>query len=279
MTTVDYTDFAVSQLSEWPEAAARYDALSALRRRRVEVGGVAWELLHNEARAVSTCARVDASSVAARPCFLCAANRPAVQKALPLLGGRYELLVNPFPVFTLHFTIAAASHTPQLLDASLADMIAASRLLQGLIVFYNGPRAGASAPDHLHFQAVPASSLPLVADGARLPFRSIRLHSASPDALAAAARDAIAALPVADDCPEPSLNAFCLYADGSYRLTIIPRRAHRPQCYGRPGGYLVSPGAIDVGGVIIMPRHSDFAAITAADVKTILTDVTYESPV
>lgn len=161
MTTTlsDLTEFVESQLSGWPEAKARYEALG-LTERRIERYGE-WPLIvqHNPARAVSTEARTDAASIAARPCFLCSSNRPEEQKAIDWPED-WQLLVNPFPVLPLHFVGASRSHQPQ--SALPLAAIEAALAFPGLVAFFNGAKAGASAPDHLHYQAVLASELPLL---------------------------------------------------------------------------------------------------------------------
>lgn len=231
------------QLSVWPECAARYTALAGVAVRRLGP----WTLQHNPARALSTLARVDAASIAARPCFLCRCHRPSIQAAAPLLGGRYELLVNPYPIFPLHFTIAATAHEPQSITAPgrLADMMALAAMMPGMAVFYNGPGAGASAPDHFHFQAVEAGCLEFLQSGFPYPV----MEGVAPEA---------------DMC-----NAVAM---GS-RLVTIPRRAHRPQCYGE-SGHLVSPGAIDLCGTLILPRRHDFDTLTLPEATLIARDVT-----
>ena len=66
------------------------------------------------------------------------------------------------PVFSPHFTVSHLDHRPQ----AIAEQIDAFLRLMadfgsGWTVLYNGPRCGASAPDHLHFQAVPSGQMPI----------------------------------------------------------------------------------------------------------------------
>ncbi len=225
------------QLEQWPEVAKRYEALSQVETRRVG----AYTLQHNPARVVSTAAKVDAASIAARPCFLCAANRPKEQLSTSVLGGRYEVLVNPYPIFREHFVIASTEHTPQTLDfGRLDDMKRFSRMFgPEYVVFYNDAGAGASAPDHFHFQAVRRDGLP------KLP----------------AAVDS----PLAGPMPK---NVYVCDGEVSYIL----RPKARPACYG-PEGYVISPGAIDMAGVIICPRRDDYERLSESDINQIVTEV------
>jgi len=140
------------QLHEWPLVADNYRALQALCMRTIEVGGVSVRLQYNPARIRSTASKVDAVSLSERPCFLCDAHRPVEQLSLPI-GGQYKLLVNPYPIFPRHFTLPSVVHTPQAIIGRFADMLELASLLPEYVIFYNGARCGASAPDHMHFQA------------------------------------------------------------------------------------------------------------------------------
>ena len=146
-------DFLREQCAEWPLAGRNFGALEGVEVRRVEMPGWTLKVQFNPARIVSSGAKVDARSLAERPCFLCEANRPAEQRGLEWGDGRYTVLVNPFPIFPRHLTIPATAHTPQRIKGRVADMLRLAGELEGYTVFYNGPRCGASAPDHMHFQA------------------------------------------------------------------------------------------------------------------------------
>ncbi|MDE5552502.1 MAG: DUF4922 domain-containing protein, partial [Muribaculaceae bacterium] len=151
------------QLKVWPLAAANYSALASSERRRFKIGSLEGAFQCNPARIVSTGASVDKSAIAERPCFLCEANRPDEQYALSFSvagGGEWDILVNPYPILPWHFTVASKSHIPQ--KGIPLDMIVLAERLPGAVMFYNGARAGASAPDHLHFQMVLKSELPLI---------------------------------------------------------------------------------------------------------------------
>lgn len=241
---IDIKSFIDAQLAVWPEAAARFNALEDVVVK--DVGN--YRVQFNPARAVSTAAKVDSASIAARKCFLCASNRPKEQISLP--WEDMEILVNPFPIFPGHLTIAALNHTPQSLLGRVHQMRRLSKDLPGYTVFYNGAKCGASAPDHMHFQAVPSKYL-TISD----KFYTYQLAEAEFSA----------------EEIDPMINAVC--TDGV--VTIIPRVKHRPSCYG---DLLVSPAAIDLCGTLISVRQEDFDRLNADKVNRILSEVTYSQP-
>lgn len=274
-----------SQQQVWQQCADNYSALAGVRLRTIDLGPLSVRLQFNPGRMASSAAKVDKASLQKRPCFLCAENRPPVQEGIP--GGRYELLVNPFPIFPRHFTIPERSHTLQRIDGRISDMVRISASLQGYTVFYNGPRCGASAPDHMHFQAGNTDFLPVPAFvyenlsqlniSARRGSAVLGLFSALPYPLfvingkADAAADMAAlfdilyaALPVDTESGEPMMNILCTAHGDEVCLIVFPRRRHRPDWYGsEEGQMLVSPASVDMGGVFAIPRLQDFEAITA----------------
>lgn len=241
---IDLSSFFERQFQLWPEVALRFKALDDVEIK--EVGG--YKVQFNPARAVSTAAKVDSASIAARPCFLCSANRPDCQIALP--WEDMEILINPFPIFPGHLTIAAKNHVQQSLLGRTEQMRRLSKELPGYTIFYNGAKCGASAPDHMHFQAVPSRYM-------RIPQRFFTYR-----------------LVPAEFCAEeidPMINAVC--TDGE--ITIIPRVKHRPDCYG---DLLISPAAIDLSGTLISVRREDFQRLNAENVDAILREVTFSQP-
>ena len=165
----DIDNFLTGQLAHWPTAQHNYAALSRVRVKTLDVDGTAFRVQCNPARIVSSAARVDERSIRQRACFLCAANRPAEQEAIRALEGRYDILVNPFPIFPRHLTLAATDHVSQRIAPRLADLLRLARMLPGYTLFYNGPRCGASAPDHAHFQAGSRGFLPIETQWTSLP--------------------------------------------------------------------------------------------------------------
>ena len=236
------------QMKAWPEAAQRIrDLAEKVERREVGPYIVQW----NPARAVSTLAKVDKTSLEKRPCFLCRENRPAVQEGISILDGRWEVLINPFPILERHLTIVSTQHTPQRLTRKdFEDMMEISRMLTGYVVFYNGARCGASAPDHKHLQAGRAEALP-----------------PHPYADSEKVWEEIAALPIPEGREEADFNLLMLNG----RARLIPRSQHRPQCY-HDGTCLVSPGALDMAGLIITPREEDFRALSEEKIRNILSE-------
>lgn len=287
LSTQNVLEFHRRQLAQWPEAAAGFAALENVRTRQVPVGGVVFKVQHNPARIRSTAAKVDRKSVVARPCFLCGSNRPVQQMEFPA-GSGYQLLVNPFPIFPVHFTIAADCHRPQLISEGgmerFADMFALASALPGLALFYNGPSCGASAPDHFHFQAVERQELPLFewveCIPEALPFR---VETAEFHNVAEAVRwfsgvcGMLSRLDVNQGEEEPRMNVLCS-ATGAcggksgVRVIVIPRRAHRPDFYGDGGNQvLLSPASVDLSGVLVAPSETDFTGkITTELIRELL---------
>lgn len=269
------------QLALWPMARANYEALGLTERRPIKIGPLSGALQCNPSRIVSTGARTDTAAIKNRPCFLCASNRPAEQLSEEIING-WDFLINPYPIFPLHFTIASTTHTPQA-DIPL-EMASMAERLPGMTVFFNGAKAGASAPDHMHCQAVLTSELPLMrylesgADPEALPFK-VDYSAIRPD-VEGMIRLHMLTNSKGGGGDSGLQNAYMwLGEDGVLRVAIVPRRAHRPSCYtsGDAPGFMVSPGAIDMAGVMILPRRSDFESITQADVDEIYSGVAMPS--
>lgn len=286
------------QLAGWPEAARRYRDLREVQTKEITIGGMPVRVQYNPARAVSTLARTDAASIAARPCFLCRENRPQQQEALPFEGcdgRRYEILVNPFPIFPEHFTVPAVDHVPQRIAGRFPDMLSLADTFPDMTVFYNGPESGASAPDHFHFQMGCKGFLPVERHFGLLGPKTVMRPGAAVIALTSAyipglpvitapdAKSAEAAflrvlrsLPVSPSTGEPQLNILCWTertdSDTVFRILVIPRKAHRPSCYYAPEGEAVriSPASVDLGGVFIVPVEEDFRKTDAGVLQSII---------
>lgn len=255
--------FLVDQLSEWPDAANRY---AALENVRVKIVGN-FRVQFNPSRIVSTGAKVDAATIEKRPCFLCLDNRPACQRVIEWKDGKYEILVNPFPIFPRHFTIAATEHVSQCIDGRIGDMLSLAIEMPGYTVFYNGAHCGASAPDHMHFQAVNSNFLPIW-ESVVVPHLRFDSQNVGDVELWF---ERIAKEVDADD-----MNLLCKVDGGEYSLIVIPRRCHRPSFYGDgENEFLVSPASIDLGGVIVTPRETDFERIDIATIEQIVDEVCY----
>ncbi len=261
-------------LSHWPEAAERHRSVAACTPRVIaRYGAFEWKALLLPARKVSTLAKLDAGSVAARPCFLCRTNRPPEQTAI--LWHGYEILVNPFPIFPDHLTIAAVEHTPQYIPGRLADMAALADYLEGFTIIYNGAKSGASAPDHFHFQAVPSGCIDMLHYD-RGPLYSRRFIGRDAGAVVRAVREYIVSAGISPEGAEMPLNmAMERMADGNLMVRVVPRRTHRPSCYPVPA---ISPGAIDVFGTVVTVNPADFDMLDRALLEKILSEVAYPNP-
>lgn len=277
-------------------AKANFEALDNVKVKELVVEGMPFKVQFNPARIASSGAKVDKASLAARPCFLCEKNRPEVQEGIEW-KDRYTILINPFPIFRRHLTIPDTSHTDQRIAGRIADMMDLAKALEDYTVFYNGPRCGASAPDHMHFQAGNSDFLTI---GAALEDAELKTVATDGDATLSVADslpvkvlviDAAdhaegqrlfdrlyAVLPVPEGESEPMLNILCYPTPAGERVVVIPRKKHRPSCYGTENGcMLISPASVDVGGVFITPRPEDFEAMDGATIGKILSEVCLSS--
>jgi ATP adenylyltransferase/5',5'''-P-1,P-4-tetraphosphate phosphorylase II len=290
-------DFTESQKKVWPLAAANFDGLAQVDVRHFMFDGFQIKVQHNPQRIKSSVSNVDQASVAARPCFLCAANRPLEQESIDF-DDRYEILVNPYPIFHDHFTITSRIHEPQRFGPNVESMLRLARRMEGFMVFYNGPECGASAPDHMHFQAGEKELLPLDAEFERLSLLDGRTlfegDNTSVWAFDKYLRKMISVKSVSfeelltvisvfydlfssfqPEKVEPMMNVLCSYSNGHWLVHFFPRRAHRPRQFYESGDrqILISPGSVDFGGLFILPRREDFEKITAEDIVDILEEV------
>jgi hypothetical protein len=288
-------DLFESQFREWPLARDNYGQLDSVRVRKIPFPGYEIAVQFNPGRIVSSAAKVDAGSIKARPCFLCEDNRPPEQRGVPF-GNDYIILINPFPIFRRHLTIVNRAHTPQQIEGSFLAMLSLAEALPGYVIFYNGPQCGASAPDHLHFQAGNRGFLPVEKDagnpalctavasagGVELSLWSsygrgmLTLTGGDSGALNNAfARFYSRFAATQPERQEPMLNILAYHSGERWTIHIIPRRLHRPSCYfaAEPGRILLSPASVDMGGVFITPREEDYNKVTAADISSILEEV------
>lgn len=289
------SEFMADQLAAWPMAAANFEALLTVEVKEIDLPGWNVKVQFNPARAVSSSAKVDAASLKARKCFLCRENRPEVQTAIPWLGGKYEILINPFPIFPRHLTIPATDHTPQRIEGRIADMLLLAHELEDYTVFYNGPRCGASAPDHMHFQAGNSDFLTIneALEGAELKNlaseggATLALCDSLPvkvfviDAPAGRRDDAAKiferlykALPCST-AEEPMMNLLAYTTPIGVRLVVIPRKKHRPSFYGTEGEntMLLSPASVDMGGVFITPMKKDFEKLDRSIILNVFNEL------
>ncbi len=294
MPTADKIDtFINAQLAEWPLAAANFKALENVEVKEIDMPGMPMKVQFNPARIVSSGAKVDAASLKARKCFLCDANRPSEQRGIAW-GGRYTILDNPFPIFPRHLTIPDNSHTLQLIKGRIADMARLVSELSGYTVFYNGPKCGASAPDHMHFQAGNSDFLTIgdavenaelqtiaEADGAilslaaGLPLNVFVIDSTSAESAEIIFDRLYEALPVGEGDTEPMMNVLCYATAAGVRTLVVPRKKHRPSFYGTEGSecMLLSPASVDMGGVFITPRREDFERLDSDIIRRVFDEL------
>ncbi len=286
------TELLAAQKNDWDLCGNNFAALDNVKVKTVEMPGWTVKIQFNPARIVSSGAKVDAKALKERPCFLCAHNRPAQQRGIELDGG-YTLLVNPFPIFRSHFTIPT-EHTDQRIAGRCGDMLRLAAGLPGYVVFYNGPKCGASAPDHMHFQSGNLDFLTLpqaigtahkdevaATEGATLyacttlPIKVFILDARDIHAGQQMFERLYRAMPVKEGETEPMMNLLAYATDDGVRLVIIPRKRHRPSFYGTEGddSMLISPASVDLGGVIITPLEKDFEAIDADTITRLLDEV------
>lgn len=284
--------FISAQLAEWPMASANFEALKGVEVKEIPLEGWTIKVQFNPARIVSSAAKVDKASLAARKCFLCEANRPDVQRGID--WNIYEVLINPFPIFPRHLTIPDKRHTDQLIAGRIADMIKLAGELGEYTVFYNGPKCGASAPDHMHFQAGNSDFLTLgaaledaeqkeiaaIGDSrlslvTSLPLNVFVIDAANAEDGQKLFDKVYAALPVPEGEKEPMMNLLCYSTPAGVRLVVIPRKKHRPSFYGTEGEgcMLISPASVDMSGVFITPRREDFDKIDSQIISKIFEEL------
>ena len=273
------------QLQTWSDVRHRYRDLEHVETRELVTDTITLSAQWNPARIGSTGAKIDAKSIAERPCFLCAKNRPQEQMHR-VIDGKYELLVNPFPILPVHFTLPTMKHQPQRILSMYDEMLRLAERNTDLTILYNGPHCGASAPDHAHLQTVGTGHLPLQQAWQRLsrnltevvkddedngiwqvadyPAAAFVIRSHGQNVGERLFRRLYDALPPAEDGTEPMMNIIMWQSDNAVHSVVLPRRKHRPDCYTATGDaqYIISPGAVDMGGLIITPREQDFRRVT-----------------
>ncbi len=269
------------QLEMWEDARHRFRDL-----KHVEVRQLSDQLKvqFNPARIVSTGAKIDKHTLGERPCFLCERNRPKEQMTKQI-DDHFQLLVNPFPILPVHFTIPATKHQPQSIYRHYGEMHRLLSLHSELMVFYNGPKCGASAPDHQHFQAGTSGVLPLQTNWQRLSRNLTDVISLNDEEKISVLRDFLVpafviisksedsdeelfhrlyrSMPMRGDESEPMMNIIAWRKGDEFISVVIPREKHRPDAYFAEGEaqMMVSPGALDMAGLIITPREEDFSKI------------------
>lgn len=307
--------FIENQLAKWQTARTNHEALNQIETRRFELAGNTITIQFNPARAVSTCAKVDKSSIEARKCFLCPENKPNEQDEIIIsLDEPFSLRINPYPILPGHLTISSLKHQDQVLADKTIRQLPGKLIswleeyfASGYVLFYNGAKCGASAPDHFHFQAVKQSDVPVIQQWERLMETAVRekeiktengntyssfqitsyicpiqvfICNHSADILPEMINQYLESLPLHEGESEPRYNLFAWQdKQRGFTMAYFPREEHRPACYTETGGeqLLVSPGALDMAGLLVTPRKEDFDKITESDITQIYKEVAYHN--
>lgn len=287
------------QLGSWKLFSQNHSQLSNVETKEYDFTGTKILVQHNPARITSTSAKVDSQSIKNRACFLCTDNLPQEQRGL-LFIDKYLALCNPFPIFDNHFTLPDLSHSPQLISNRMEDMLKLSEKLHDrFAVFYNGPACGASAPDHFHFQSIEQNKLPIIKaikDNALVPLEKKLLNNTSLENLEV---ETIRFLKISSNNSsdllnqwksvfknlaqinnsktEPLINLVLFSSKNAIHLVVFPREKHRPKEFYNEGKnkIVVSPAAVDLGGVMIVPRKEDFERIDLTLVQSIYDQVLF----
>ncbi len=288
------------QKENWELVKDNFNALNKVITKRYDFEDYYIKTQFNPSRIVSSSAKVDKKSIADRACFLCKKNLPKEQKGINY-KDKYAILINPYPIFNQHLTIPHNVHIPQNIENSFSDMLAlAYDLRDKFFVFYNGPKCGASAPDHLHFQAGLKNSTPLeeyfnsliqngttilenesiniVVSNSRI-FNLIYINSNTSGEIESFFNKILNVLKTFQNSDEePLLNVISLYKDNSWHLFIIPRKKHRPDQFFLEGEskILISPASVDLAGLLITPRKEDFEKLTKSEIENIYDQVLFE---
>ncbi len=291
---------AISLLKEqklkWRLLADAYESLDSVKVREIHCNDFSVLLQFNPRRIVSTSANVDDKSLRERKCFLCIENLPEGQKGVLYRDG-FLILCNPAPIFPRHFTISTVQHTSQEIGKFIEMLLSlAKELSPEFTVFYNGPQCGASAPDHMHFQASPSWSIPVERDAEDLQRRIFKKKESAVSFLTLREYgrrvlllesedqrnldDALMKLlgimqRVVHTTQEPMLNLLCSFQKNAWRVIIFPRRKHRPDVYFREGEgrVLISPAAVDIGGLVVTPVERDYERVDAKMIENIFEEV------
>lgn len=283
------------QQSEWELAGKNYAGLKNVLTKTLAFDGFDIIVQFNPERIISSAAKVDEKSIEARPCFLCQKNLPTAQRGIQILD-KYLILVNPYPIFPEHLTIPHLLHIDQRIEDKFGDMLDISKMLEDFTVFYNGPKCGASAPDHFHFQAGIKRFMPIERDYRKGTFfhsskmvnevevikwsdylrTTLTFSGKDRNRLTVEFERLYSALrSLNTDEAEPMLNILCSHYNGRWHIHIFPRKIHRPWQYFEAGErqILLSPASVDMGGVLITPRREDFDKLTMHDASNIFEQV------
>ncbi|MBR4970397.1 MAG: DUF4922 domain-containing protein [Paludibacteraceae bacterium] len=295
-TKIDANALYQQQLEVWEDFRLRVKQLETIQTRKFETGEYCVIAQFNPARAVSSGAKLDKKSIAERKCFLCETNRPDVQKGVDL-NERFTLLVNPFPILKKHFTIPLKFHQNQEILPYFSELLSFMKLLPDYTLFYNGPQCGASAPDHMHFQAVEKGQLPLewewksikkevITETKELRVERFLNYDRKCIHIASNVADSISHYFLklynnlqleCDTIEEPKMNLFGFYEEDIFHIFIFHRKTHRPKQFfeDNENFRMISPGAIDIAGILVLPRKEDYDTICEEEIKDVFHQVSF----
>lgn len=283
-----------SQQQHWPMLSDGVAALQHVQTRSIDCGPFSVRMQYNPKRIVSTGAKVDAASIKERKCFLCTDNLPPEQQGV-LYHERFLVLCNPMPIFREHFTISHVDHIPQSIEEQILTFLALAKAMSPVYsVFYNGPKCGASAPDHMHFQASPSGMIPVERELEGRQKQVKHLGAVSVSTMEKYGRSVIvlegkseqemeltflrltsAMRKVLQTNEEPMMNVIGSYAEGMWRLIIFVRSKHRPAVFFAEGDakVMISPASVDIGGLVVTPMEKDFTYTDASLITSIFEEI------
>ena len=274
-------------------------ALQKVKQKSIRFTGYKIHFQFNPQRLLSSTADVSDRAIKSRKCFLCLNNLPKEQKGI-LINDKFILLCNPFPIFKYHFTIIYTEHQPQLINNHFLDLLSlAKKMNDRFAVFYNGPKCGASAPDHLHFQTVGKKCLPIFSQLNLIKNKFGKLHKSQPNISVHSIDDGLRKFILLqslnmqlienyfhkiytvlnkndDENYEPMLNILCTYnGDTGWTVLVFARSQHRSSHYFKSGEskILISPASVDLGGVCIFPREEDYAKVSTESIRAIFSEI------
>lgn len=283
-----------NQLHTWQVVQDNYAALDFVQIRRIECLGREVLLQFNPKRIRSSAAKVDKASLEARPCFFC--YRPKEQESV-IYNSDFEILVNPYPIFQEHLTIPLLRHERQQVKPYMGTMLDLAKSLPSFAIFYNGPKCGASAPDHMHFQAGTREGFPVIQNWVREENKLIWEKNGvnlymnsyiSPTTLFLVSKDREGVLElferlydlleIKQEEYEPRINLLTWVNHGEWIICLFPRESSRPSCYYAEENdkILISPATVEMSGLFITPLESDFLKVTAKDLQKIWQEVSVE---
>lgn len=300
INSVQASEFLAKQLVTWPLAKQNYIALKSVLTRSFTLGGLTVKVQFNPTRFSSSFAKTEPTQIQERKCFLCLENQPTEQFRL-FFGNHYYFLCNPYPIFPEHFTIVSRKHVDQKIISRIADFLDLAKRLDQFTIFYNGPRSGASAPDHAHFQAATRNIMPLdqewkqqLAQQGKFVWEESNGHihtlenylrngfiiqAKTKETAISLFKKVYTCLTTEEGDTEPMMNIFGQYVDNGWVIIIIPRKKHRPTLFYASGEerIVTSPGAADIGGLLITPREEDFNKITPEIIADIYKQICFDN--